>query len=654
MRWTSTGRALAARQQQNRLASTRAAGVTTTTTRALWASYRPGATSPTDMDRFAFLASQPWLYPPPDDVASAPCVVDDARVSVVADDGVHRFIPAHLLLDADFGGVLRTPPARGRVAHHHHHTDLSVVFDGCASFHFSEREQYGHPPVPPRADRDVGTPGVVGAAASDALHMAFAPTDECPDQAQFACRVRARRCERVQPDAEGGRTAARDFRRDHPDAAWLEITVDGFARAVDLSQARRVVVGPPIEAPRPDPRRREPETVLDRRARRLDRRRRRRRRRRRGRDARREFAVRDPNDPDDSDDDEESYPYDCDDDESPFGASGNRAAHVDADVDGVFDRRLTALTANAPRRAQTPVGDDSIDDARAEAGETPYVSVVFSHVTLNLYHDAGLLGCRRASPGGEREKIAAVRDALERFREAATGGAEGRARDRGRSARRSSDATSSRDTPRGVSSAQPPPEESSPSFGATARPEENAAAARKRLRARAEEVRAAAAAAIAARRELERALVAATRRVTTTRRDETNDDDDDEWVERDFGRERGFRSSPDGDGNDARATNARRAPTKERRLAVALTRAARRSAETLEETRAASARRSRRARRVASALDEAERDADERAAADATWRDELARMRGWTDEATLVESGERAPSADELGEARFA
>ena len=169
-----------------------------------------------------------------------------------------------------------------------------------------------------------------------------------------------------------------------------------------------------------------------------------------------------------------------------------------------------------------------------------------------------------------------------------------------------------------------------------------------------QEVRAAAAAAIAARRELERALVAATRRVTTTRRDETNDDDDDEWVERDFGRERGFRSSPTGDGNDARATNARRAPTRERRLAVALTRAARRSAETLEETRAASARRSRRARRVASALDEAERDADERAAADATWRDELARMRGWTDEATLVESGERAPSADELGEARFA
>lgn len=182
----------------------------------------------------------------------------------------------------------------------------------------------------------------------------------------------------------------------------------------------------------------------------------------------------------------------------------------------------------------------------------------------------------------------------------------------------------------------------------------NAAAARKRLRARAEEVRAAAAAAIAARRELERALVAATRRITTTSRDETNDDDDDEWVERDFGRERGFRSSPDGDGNDARATNARRAPTKEGRLAIALTRAARRSAETLEETRAASARRSRRARRVASALDEAERDADERAAADATWRDELARMRGWTDEATLVESGERAPSADELGEARFA
>ena len=245
--------------------------------------------------------------------------------------------------------MLRTPRARGRVAHHHHHTDLSVVFDGCASFHFSEREQYGHPRPSPRRSR-CWHPGVVGAAASDALHMAFAPTDECPDQAQFACRVRARRCERVQPDAEGGRTAARDFRRDHPDAAWLEITVDGFrqrstsARRDASSSALRSRPRAPIrddENPRPSSTvARVASTVAvavavavaadETPA------------------ASSPFATRpDPDDPDDSDDDEESYPYDCDDDESPFGASGNRAAHVDADVDGVFDRRLTALTVTA-------------------------------------------------------------------------------------------------------------------------------------------------------------------------------------------------------------------------------------------------------------------------------------------------------------------
>lgn len=579
------------------------------------------------MDRFAFLASQPWLYPPPDDVASALCGGDDARVLVVSDDGVHRFIPAHLLLDADFDGVLRTPPARGRVAHHHHHADLSVVFDGCASFHFSEREQYGHPPAPPRADRDVGTPGVVGAAASDALHMAFAPTDECPDQAQFACRIRARRCERVQPETD-------------PHAAvlppgtttWLEITIDGFARAVDLSQARHVVVGPPIDA-RPDPKHREPDLISpDRRARRPSHRhhhhhRRRRRRRRRGRDARGEFGS----------DSEDSCRYDCDcdddDDESPFGASGNRAEDVG------FDRRLTTLTANAPRNTQTPGSDDIDDDARAEAGETPYASVVFSHVTLNLYHDAGLLGCRRASPAGEREKIAAVRDAIERFRAAAADAATNAATSRAL-APSSAEAPSQTPTPtpHGVSSAQPQPGDSHSPLGAPTTPNTDTAVHRQRLRARAGEVRAASAAAIATRRELERALVAATRLATESAEDENEGDE--EIDEND---------DAGGAGNVPGAREGRLG------LARALTRAARRSAEALEETRRESERRSRRARRVAAALDEAARDADaEGAGEDAAWRDELARMRGWTDEATLVEGRERSTSADELGEARFA
>ena len=545
------------------------------------------------------------------------------------------------------------PPARGRVAHHHHHTDLSVVFDGCASFHFSEREQYGHP-VPPRADRDVGTPrrrgrrGVRRAShgvrpRTSARTRRSSPVACARDGASASSPTPRGKDRRPRlPPRPPRRRLARDHRRRIPRAGRPQ---------PGATRRRR----PSDRAPRPDPRRREPETVLDRRARRLDRRRRRRRRRRRGRDARREFAVRDPNDPDDSDDsddDEESYPYDCDDDESPFGASGNRAAHVDADVDGVFDRRLTALTANAPRRAQTPVGDDSIDDARAEAGETPYVSVVFSHVTLNLYHDAGLPGVAARRPGGRGRKSRRCGTPPRGFARRRRGG-EGRARDRGRSARRSSDATSSRDTPRGVSSAQPPPEESSPSFGATARPQNARRGAKTPTRARRRGSSgfarrrsrrdANSSARSSPRRDVSRRR-AATRRTTTT----TTSGSREISVEReDFG------PLPTATGT-----------TRERRT-LAERRRRKDASPSRSPTRRGVRRRRSRRRARRPRVDRDARDASpgvgrggtrrrRTPAADATWRDELARMRGWTDEATLVESGERAPSADELGEARFA
>jgi hypothetical protein len=159
------------------------------------------------------------------------------------------------------------------------------VFDGCASVHFSEREQYGYPPAGTQRrdesvsdeekNRDCGHPSsreawetpcpVVGAAAADAVHMAFAPHDEWPDQAQFACSIRVRRAvverdcrghllaNRGRPscDASADERMRRDASADENDVSsatcWLEMTVDGATHALDISQSRHVVVGPPAD-----------------------------------------------------------------------------------------------------------------------------------------------------------------------------------------------------------------------------------------------------------------------------------------------------------------------------------------------------------------------------------------------------------------------
>ena len=248
------------------------------------------------MNRFAFLDCQPWLYPSPD--ARPPLrggeLEDDARlVRVVHADGTIRPLPRHLALRVppSCDDVPRTPPSRGRVARGRAHPDPSVIFDGCASFHFSEREQYGVPasaPTPPApSSENLAPPGgggvsgassspnptmtrndasrfaVSGAAAPDALHVAFAPDDAWPDQAQLTCTIRARLFSPLGDDesddrarsASAGQTslpgspfaaaAAAEARRRRARRLWLEVVVDGATHALDLSQARHIVAGPP-------------------------------------------------------------------------------------------------------------------------------------------------------------------------------------------------------------------------------------------------------------------------------------------------------------------------------------------------------------------------------------------------------------------------
>ena len=449
------------------------------------------------MDRFAFFSAQPWLFPPPE--RSVPPRGEqsaaDGAVTVVV-DGVPRRLPRHLALRPDLGGAPVDPPARGGVAHHPINADPAVVFDGCASVHFSEREQYGTPPAGTRLvsdeakNRDCGHPSprdaretpVVGAAAADAVHMAFAPHDEWPDQAQFACSIRVRRAvveregargnpvgderrpsfrdERSENDASGGRSrgdvfgSAPDDENDVFSAAaaacWLEMTVDGATHALDMRQSRHVVVGPPAlddalvatpkEHPTPNPTQ-SSRFERARRGRRDERRRRRRdeiekkpRRRRRGRD-----------DPGNAADDDLTPLQSSADDDGDDRATNHRR---DDDHRRSVDRRKKRTYERPPslagrlaepldgssfsaerRRGRTDVANEcahSALDAAYDEGfvspdaATPYVTIVFAHVSLNLYHHPGVLGCRRSSPANERARVEKVRDALVAARDAAT------------------------------------------------------------------------------------------------------------------------------------------------------------------------------------------------------------------------------------------
>ena len=366
------------------------------------------------------------------------------------------------------------PPARGGVAHHPLNADPAVVFDGCASVHFSEREQYGYPPAgTPRRDecvsdeernRDCGHPStrdaqeracpVVGAAAADAVHMAFAPHDEWPDQAQFACSIRVRRAvverdrrgdrpgNRARGEASDDRSLSRDDANDVFSAAcWLEMTVDGATHALDMSQSRHVVVGPPVEwghkrldspEPHPEPHPSESSraergpggrivtTRNGRDARKKSRRgdARERKRRRRGHD-----------DPGNAGDDECSFSCgDVKDGDDDAGGAGDadpgpgpgpvalRRRYEKPPFGFGFSLGVGLGPSSCTKSAAM---SDAPDEYDYENAPTPYVTIVFAHCSLNLYHHPGVLGCRRSSPAGERERVGKVRDALVAIRAAA-------------------------------------------------------------------------------------------------------------------------------------------------------------------------------------------------------------------------------------------
>ena len=369
------------------------------------------------------------------------------------------------------------PPARGGVAHHPLNADPAVVFDGCASVHFSEREQYGYPPAGTQRrdesvsdeekNRDCGHPSsreawetpcpVVGAAAADAVHMAFAPHDEWPDQAQFACSIRVRRAvverdcrghllaNRGRPscDASADERMRRDASADENDVSsatcWLEMTVDGATHALDISQSRHVVVGPPADreqtrvdspdAPEPHP------TESSRAERGIrgggDESARRRMDRRVKSRAKRRRDFRD--DPGDVGDDERSNLPELDvseldvpalDEHGSFGFFRGRKKRYERPPSGAGRDRRSPRTDVDRRYVDTPnridvstldVPEEHFDDPKP----TPYVTIVFAHCSFNLYHHPGVLGCRRSSPANERARVQQVRDALVAAREAA-------------------------------------------------------------------------------------------------------------------------------------------------------------------------------------------------------------------------------------------
>jgi len=412
------------------------------------------------MDRFAFLSAQPWLYSPCERSVPprgyAVCTVDGS-VTVVVDD-IPRRLPRHLALRPDLGTRLRveTPVRRG-VAHHPGlNSDPQVVFDGCASVHFSEREQHvvpagsgddgdfaedgnrqcWHPDEkttdlrdpPPRTERPV-----VGAAAPDAIHMAFLPHDEWPDQAQFSCVIRVRRAavERTRThssDGGGGDADVADIERNNTHTAtkekqtcWLEIVLDGATFALDMTQSRHVVVGPPsgddantrtIDSPevnevnasassrkgfrkgtrkRAVPRDEKKETKLD-------------------KEKKKKKGKKKGDDPGFAGDDEKSFART----DYTFGVQGvhgsGEAAHkkytekpplwTDSDTP---DDSLNGGSGN--RHLQIGSSADWDHDETNTNTPTPYVTIVFSHVSLNLYHHPGVRGCRLESPGGEQIKI---------------------------------------------------------------------------------------------------------------------------------------------------------------------------------------------------------------------------------------------------------
>ena len=179
---------------------------------------------------------------------------------------------------------------------------MGASFACCASFHFSQAEQYAPSVSPDAKGSPTGAwerPDIVGAATDDALHLAFARTDSNPDQAQLTCELTVRE---------------RHSSSSPPSGGCVDVILDGARFELDMRQCRAVVEGFP--------------------------------------------------------------PGNSSDEGSECGSMKHN--------------------------------DDDDDDATRPP---PYVSCVFSHVTLNLYRPRGTTGGAK-----ERDAVRAMRRALERAR----------------------------------------------------------------------------------------------------------------------------------------------------------------------------------------------------------------------------------------------
>ena len=130
------------------------------------------------MDRFAFLACQPYLLPPHR-----------------TDDGAARDTRARRSAVARGRDTAGGPTDKSHDAPCGVHRSGASSFACCASFHFSQAEQYAPSVSPDAKGSPTGAwerPDIVGAATDDALHLAFARTDSNPDQAQLTCELTVR------------------------------------------------------------------------------------------------------------------------------------------------------------------------------------------------------------------------------------------------------------------------------------------------------------------------------------------------------------------------------------------------------------------------------------------------------------------------------
>ena len=236
------------------------------------------------MDRFAFLACQPYLLPPHR-----------------TDDGAARDTRARRSAVARGRDTAGGPTDKSHDAPCGVHRSGASSFACCASFHFSQAEQYAPSVSPDAKGSPTGAwerPDIVGAATDDALHLAFARTDSNPDQAQLTCELTVRE---------------RHSSSSPPSGGCVDVILDGARFELDMRQCRAVVEG------------------------------------------------------------------------FPPGSSSDEGSEC-----GSMKR-----------------DDDCADDCKPP----PYVSCVFSHVTLNLYRPRGTTGGAK-----ERDAVRAMRRALERAR----------------------------------------------------------------------------------------------------------------------------------------------------------------------------------------------------------------------------------------------